>query len=376
MYKKILAGLLAVALVCGSVAVLPASEIGDSGVISVSAEDIEELTYGDYKYRVLEDNTIEITKYSGDDAELSIPTEIDGKKVTSIRIEAFAYYACENLRSVVIPNSMASIANGAFYRSSLTSITIPNSVTSIEDWAFYACRDLEKITIPDSVKSIGQDAFYYCTNLTKITIPDNVTSIDQQAFQHCESLTSITLPDGITSIESGTFYFCTSLTDVTIPNSVISIGGSAFEYCEGLTSITIPDGVTSIGRCAFFDCKNLLAAKIPASILNIGEMALGYGYKSDKYVKNDNFKIYCYPNTAGEQYAKDNEFDYTLIGDISGDGKLSTADVGKINAAVRGTKPITDETQKMLADLNGDGKITTADVGELNAYVRGTLTKW
>ena len=59
-----------------------------------------------------------------------------------------------------------------------------------------------------------------------------------------------------------------------------------------------------------------------------------------------------------------------MLGDLSGDGKITTADVGIVNAFAKGVKEYTDEQFK-LADVNGDGKITTADVGIINAHAKG-----
>lgn len=65
--------------------------------------------------------------------------------------------------------SVTSIGNGAFfYCNGLTSITIPNSVTSIGNYAFKTCESLTSITIPNSVTSIGMSAFDYCSKLSYI----------------------------------------------------------------------------------------------------------------------------------------------------------------------------------------------------------------
>ena len=91
----------------------------------------------------------------------------------------------------------------------ITTATIPATVdhggtqyavTSIGDHAFYNCQVLTSITIPNGVTSIGNNAFDYCTALTSITIPDSVTSIGNGAFKRCTSLTSITIPNSVTSI--------------------------------------------------------------------------------------------------------------------------------------------------------------------------------
>ena len=146
-------------------------------------------TNGDYEYSILDDGTAEITEYSGNAAEINIPSEIDGYIVTSIGWDAFEY--CDNLTSVIIPDSITNIGEWAFSRCrSLTSVTIGNGVKSIGDWAFGDCVNLTSVTIPNSVTSIGEGAFEDCTSLTSITIPDSVTYIGYSAF-YCKSLTDV-----------------------------------------------------------------------------------------------------------------------------------------------------------------------------------------
>lgn len=58
-----------------------------------------------------------------------------------------------------------------------------------------------------------------------------------------------------------------------------------------------------------------------------------------------------------------------LIGDLNGDGILTTADVGIINIFAQGIQDYTQD-DLLLADANGDGEITTADVGIINDIVK------
>ena len=209
--------------------------------------------------------------------------------VTSIGESAFR--GCSGLTSITIPESVTNIGDYAFEGCwGLTSITvasgntfydsrnncnaiietssntliagcqntiIPNSVTSIGNSAFYGCSSLTSVIIPEGVTSIGNSAFYGCSGLTSINIPEGVTSIGNYAFDGCRGLTSINIPEGVTSIGNSAFYGCSSLTSVTIPESVTRIGNGAFSGCSSLTSVTIPESVTSIGESAFSGCSGL-----------------------------------------------------------------------------------------------------------------------
>ena len=184
------------------------------------------------------------------------------------------------------------------------------SVTSIGESAFRQCNDLTSVIIPESVTSIGKYAFYYSKDLNSVTIPNSVTSIGENAFQGCSGLCSVDIPKSVTSINSCVFQDCRGLESIVIPNSVESIGYGAFESCKGLSSVTIPNSVTSIGDNAFYNCSGLCSVVIGSGVLSIGGKAFSNtnlkktiwltntpptGYKNAEgivnYVSNDQYSL-------------------------------------------------------------------------------------
>ncbi|MDA7666667.1 leucine-rich repeat domain-containing protein [bacterium] len=219
--------------------------------------------FGLFTYRLVE-GEVEITDYPEDAVgDVEIPSEIEGKPVTSIGRSAFS--ECWQLTSVSIPDSVTSIGDLAFKECiDLISVSIPEGVTEIPYQAFSECSSLTSVSIPDSVTSIGERAFSECNGLTSVSIPEGVPSIGERAFSECNGLTSVSIPEGVTSIGERAFLRCSSLVSVTIPDTVTSVGGAAFHGCTGLTSVTIGEGVSSIGHGAFWGCTGLTAFEVDA----------------------------------------------------------------------------------------------------------------
>lgn len=155
-------------------------------------------------------------------------------------------------------DEVTTIGGGAFYNcGNLKSIILPNSVASIVRVAFSGCGSLESITIPNAVTSIGEMAFRECKSLKSITIPDGVTKINSETFKECSSLESVSLGNGVTKIGYSAFWACSSLKSVDIPNNVTCIGQQAFVSCKNLETVTLGSGVTKIELGAFAGCSSL-----------------------------------------------------------------------------------------------------------------------
>ncbi len=346
MKKQIVSSALALSMVFGGAAYLPEGFSAQNSIVA-QAEDI--LTYGDFEYTYNDDRTVKITKYTGDSADVTIPSSINGKNVTSI---SSAFIGCYGITSVTIPDGVTSIGDNTFlFCGDLTSVTIPKSVTFIgcdafayTKWlenkqnedpivvvndilidcekcsgdvtipnnvkcinssSFSKCTDITSITIPDSVTEINNGAFMSCTGLTSISIPNSVISVGNGLFIDCRSLKSVTIPNSFTEIGYSDFAFCESLTSIALPDSIISINDEAFNGCTSLTDITLPDSVSYIGCGAFRNCTSLTSITIPANVSYIDECAFD-GITSS-------VKIFCYYGSYAEQYAIKNGIKYKLF---------------------------------------------------------------
>ena len=252
---------------------------------------VSAIVSGDYAYELIDDNSITIINYDGDEKDLTIPSEIDGKTVKRIGYGAFA--ECKSIETLVIPDTIVAIGDYAFSQcSQLSEITIPDSVVALGQYSLAGCSSLTSVEIPNGISAIPYATFFDCTNLTDVVIPEGVktiggmvfgncraladidfpttlTSIGGNAFLNCTGLKSITVSEGVTSLGSGTFQGCLNLSEINLPNTLVGIGQSAFQDCISLESIVIPESVTGIGYAAFSGCSSLTDVNIPSQVTSI-----------------------------------------------------------------------------------------------------------
>ena len=142
--------------------------------------------------------SVTITGYTGNEASVVIPNEIEGKPVTAIGEKAFSQN--NTLTSVAIPDSVTGIGDYAFYESGLENINIPAGVTTIGRSAFTNCKSLSSVTFAEGslLSSIRESAFQWCTGLTDITFTGNTAPKLEadNVFDKCAALTAIHVPCG------------------------------------------------------------------------------------------------------------------------------------------------------------------------------------
>ena len=290
--------------------------------ITVNASE-DDLTYGDFQYKIEDDNSCTITDYDGMASSLSIPSAINGHTVKQIDTGALsdngiitsvtipngvttigfsAFNGCIKLEKIKFSSNLDTVCENAFnntkwfnnqsnglvyvgkvaykYKGDMprnTKITVKSDTVSISESAFKDCANLTAILIPSSVKHIDKYAFYNCQGLTKLNFNDGIERIENDAFGSCEKLTSVNFSVTLKSIGAFAFVECKKLSEITIPQSVTSVGEYAFSGCENLAGVTVSDDLPYVGGRAFEKTKWLNSQ--PDGVVYIGKSA--YGYKGD-----------------------------------------------------------------------------------------------
>lgn len=248
--KKTAAVILAAAMILTSI---PFMGIDLSGFIKASAfveKNEKHKVFGDFVYTeetayYSKTAGIKIVRYTGNSKNVVVPGEIDGKPVTCIGEDSFAYYE---------PKYPDKYWNSPF-ADQIESIELPDTVEVIEDWAFKKCKNLMNINIPDSVRAIRGTPFEGCKSLKEITLPGTdiyYNMIFACCFSH-SALEKINLSEGMTKIPSY-FLAYTNVTTLNIPSTVETIADYAFMNSK-ITSLVIPPSVKIIGDNAFADSK-------------------------------------------------------------------------------------------------------------------------
>lgn len=228
---------------------------------------------------------------------IEILSEINGKKVSSVRNGVFYYKT--RCKTLVIPSSIAYIHSGALvFMKQLESLTInPSAVESqlndkdgnptgalfgelwyVGDDLTYANQDS---AIPDSLTYVnfnGNVPAYYCYGLstvTKIAFSSKAKSVGAYSFAFCESLKGVTSLGNITEIAQGAFGNCSKLTTVAPNEKLRTVGTGAFDTCSALTSFYFPETVETVGAYVFNNAYFYLQVKIVAS--------------QDEVLENDNW---------------------------------------------------------------------------------------
>ena len=187
----------------------------------------------------------------------------DGTVLTASNIGKYSTYD-SNDKTLTIWNGVVGMTSGAVStaygnETSIETLILPNSLKTIPDGAF-RYNEIQSLTIGDDdqsqLTSIGEYAFAD-SSLSELELPASLISIGKRAFYGTHELRSLDLPNQLTTIGDNAFGFLNNIKHLDIPDSVTSIGEQAFQQLK-LDSITFmgdPSTAPSIASMAFMGTK-------------------------------------------------------------------------------------------------------------------------
>lgn len=174
--------------------------------------------------------------------------------------------------SYTIPDTVETVASGAFVGCDAAKLVIPSNVTSLPQWSF-SSGTIQEIVCNANMAALPESVFSGIATLEKISFGSAIKTLSKLAVSNCAKLHDVTLPDGLTSIENQAFLNCTALSEIEFPEGLTTIGDQAFSHCSALAALVFPDSLTTIGPQAFINCTALSRIEFPASLQSIGNQA-------------------------------------------------------------------------------------------------------
>jgi hypothetical protein len=172
----------------------------------------------------------------------------------------------------------------------MKSIVIPDSVVSIGNLAFYRCTGLEEVSVGSGLTDLCGDAFSECTGLA-YTVYGNCNYLGNESNPYIVLVSCVnpnfsdyTIHENTKFIQDRAFQNCYGLTEVVLPSGLLGIGNYAFYQCERLSKVVLSDGLNTIGAYAFQKCKKLSSVTVAAQ--SDWELQK-YGWSSTAYLTAD-----------------------------------------------------------------------------------------
>lgn len=285
-------------------------------------QENDERRWGAYRFRLRATGTVRLLAYEGCQAEVAVPSHIDGLPVTALASNLFRDHAeiervelpdtvehaghhvfdgCRNLRfarlscaletvdrtlfagcgqlgEVVLTALCVKLENSSFCDSPVTRVCFGPLVEKLQAKPLPLLR-VREIAVDEGNPRFRTDgrALYSKDGgaLYRLVVPceryevaAGCALVEDRAFDSMACLRHVGLPEGLRRI--GRLAFAkTGLAAVHLPASVEDVGAMAFYHCAKLTSVVLPSGLRSIGEEAFA-LSGLVRAALPASLEQLG----------------------------------------------------------------------------------------------------------
>ncbi len=224
---------------------------------------------------------------------LIIPTTIN-------KIEQSAIYGCNSLERITIPfigdslNSTktfgyifgaTSYSNHTNYiPKSLTNIILQEGTKKISDYAFYYCNNLKSLELPSSLVKIGGSAFFSCYMFSHVYYNGTIETWCNIDFGFNDGSNPMTYAEHFYLKNNDVW--C-EVFEINIPNTITKIGQYQFCGFDNITSVKLSTNITTIGYQAFKNCSNLVSINVPENVTSIGQSFVNCSNLSEIYYEGD-----------------------------------------------------------------------------------------
>lgn len=221
--------------------------------------NISELEYGEKLY-VTDRYCLSDTQWFKNEQDKSThlvivnSTLLDGQKATG---------------TVVIPDSIKTIANACFLYANITSVQGGNNVETISYTAFSNCKQLTSFNFAPKLKKIRMNAFDHCQSLTNINLPEGLEVIEASAFLDCTSLNQkIILPSTLKVIGGDYRYPSFVFVNCSCTEYEVASGNQYYKTIDGVLYTIDGKTLVSIPRNKQFTDNTYI---MPDTVTNLGE---------------------------------------------------------------------------------------------------------
>lgn len=238
---------------------------------------------------------------------------------------------------------------------------VPEGTIKIGTKAFYLYENIKNLILPESMKEISSDALEGCSGLETINIPSQLTNLwdsdspiieEAYLFRHCTNLKQVTVSKdnpNYTSDENALYrkdysglvhWLNRDKINIILDQRVKWIGQYAFMDFQNLQSIDLQN-VNAIGMFAFYNCNHLMEIYATclddfssgASLYTPDDTRIYLSKDSTRYIFGISGINYVYSGSEVLSYIKENNLavDYKIINEqIDKDTKIQV-DSGTCN---------------------------------------------
>ncbi|MBQ8170969.1 MAG: leucine-rich repeat protein [Oscillospiraceae bacterium] len=211
-------------------------------------------------FYVSEKNGITINDYTGHEAVVRIPTELEdpldvNHKYTVKKVDL---RGCEkDIRLLIIPECVEYISAKRYEDVIVSAEELSDYIRSNRELykGVKGGIGVEKMNIPASYKW-GENRTFAGTTLKSVFVPQTLSRIKSSAFSRCPLLTEVVLDPESVEIGDHAFYECGLLEDIDI-SCATDIGDWAFGKCSSLSELSFGDGLKNVGEYSFESCVSL-----------------------------------------------------------------------------------------------------------------------